>query len=184
MYDHGSGVYTVSTAAIRFFYRGSGVGQKLYDMAIQEVKKQGGRFLTSCEQMTDDANGAWKRLSKRYPVTHQPPTSDDEGELLDADASDSWGKYTLDLSKIAAKAAKKQAGVNSAQGAVMDWSGCAEVERIPGKVSGAPILKNSRVFADSIVENYEDGETAESLADMFNVPVEQVRTVLDYALSY
>lgn len=65
----------------------------------------------------------------------------------------------------------------------MDWSGCNEVEQVPGRVSGAPVLKHSRVFADSIVENYEDGETPESLADMFEVPLEQVRAVLDFAFS-
>lgn len=66
----------------------------------------------------------------------------------------------------------------------MDWSACGEVEQVSGKVSGAPILKNSRVLADSILENFEDGETPESLADMFDVPVEQVKAVLDYALSH
>ena len=65
----------------------------------------------------------------------------------------------------------------------MDLSGCREVEQVPGKVSGAPILRLSRVFADSILENYDDGETPESLAAMFDVPVEQVRAVLNYARS-
>ena len=65
----------------------------------------------------------------------------------------------------------------------MDWSGCSEVEQVPGKVSGAPILKHSRVLVESIVENYDNGETPESLADKFEVPLEQVKAVLDYALS-
>ncbi len=36
----------------------------------------------------------------------------------------------------------------------MDCSDCPLVEVVPGKVSGVPILKHSRVQADSIVENY------------------------------
>jgi uncharacterized protein (DUF433 family) len=65
---------------------------------------------------------------------------------------------------------------------VVDWTDCSEVERIPGKVSGAPILKDSRVFADSFIDNYAWGESAKSIADMFRVPIEQVHAVLDYAL--
>jgi uncharacterized protein (DUF433 family) len=45
----------------------------------------------------------------------------------------------------------------------MDWSGCEIVEVIPGKVSGAPILKGTRVQADSIVENYESGSPVEEI---------------------
>jgi uncharacterized protein (DUF433 family) len=65
---------------------------------------------------------------------------------------------------------------------LVDWTGCAEVERIPGKVSGAPILKDSRVFADSIIDNYACAESAESIAAMFRVLLEQVQAVLNYAL--
>ena len=39
----------------------------------------------------------------------------------------------------------------------MDWSGCHFVEINPRKVSGAPILKGTRVQADAIVENFESG---------------------------
>jgi len=38
-----------------------------------------------------------------------------------------------------------------------DWSGCDEVEQIPGMVSGRPILKGTRVIADSIYPNFEVG---------------------------
>lgn len=38
----------------------------------------------------------------------------------------------------------------------MDWSGCTEVEEIPGKVSGVPILRLSRVPAEAILGNYND----------------------------
>lgn len=39
----------------------------------------------------------------------------------------------------------------------MDWSDCPLVEVVPGKVSGVPILKGTRLPADTILENYEDG---------------------------
>jgi uncharacterized protein (DUF433 family) len=37
----------------------------------------------------------------------------------------------------------------------VDWSDCALVEVIPGKVSGAPLLKNTRLPVDAIVGNYD-----------------------------
>ncbi len=47
----------------------------------------------------------------------------------------------------------------------MDWTGCELVERVPGKVSGVPILKHSRVQADTVWESYELGETVEETVD-------------------
>jgi hypothetical protein len=36
--------------------------------------------------------------------------------------------------------------------ATLDWSDCPLVEVIPGKVSGAPLLKNTRLPVDAITE--------------------------------
>jgi uncharacterized protein (DUF433 family) len=35
------------------------------------------------------------------------------------------------------------------------WDSCPLIERVPGKVSGAPVLKGTRVPADTIVGNVE-----------------------------
>lgn len=35
----------------------------------------------------------------------------------------------------------------------IDWSECPDVERIPGKVSGQWIVKDTRILADGIIEN-------------------------------
>src|SRR5258708_1458623 len=37
----------------------------------------------------------------------------------------------------------------------LDWSDCPLVEVIPGKVSGAPLLKNTRLPVDAITGNYD-----------------------------
>jgi uncharacterized protein (DUF433 family) len=63
----------------------------------------------------------------------------------------------------------------------MDWSGCSIVEVVPGKVSGAPILKGTRVQADSIVENYESGSPVEEISENFHIPVATIREVLAFA---
>jgi uncharacterized protein (DUF433 family) len=46
----------------------------------------------------------------------------------------------------------------------MDWSGCELVEVVPGKVSGVPLVKGSRVPADQVVESLDDGETVDEIA--------------------
>jgi uncharacterized protein (DUF433 family) len=46
----------------------------------------------------------------------------------------------------------------------VDWSSYEGVEVIPGKVSGVPLLKNSRVPADLVAECLENGETVDEIA--------------------
>jgi uncharacterized protein (DUF433 family) len=63
----------------------------------------------------------------------------------------------------------------------IDWSGCSIVEVVPGKVSGVPILKGTRVQADSIVENFESGSPVQEIAYNFDLKPEDIRAVLAYA---
>ncbi|MDX6460474.1 MAG: hypothetical protein QOE55_4171, partial [Acidobacteriaceae bacterium] len=41
----------------------------------------------------------------------------------------------------------------------MDWSSCEVVEIVPGKVSGLPVIRGSRVPADQVLENHNAGES-------------------------
>jgi uncharacterized protein (DUF433 family) len=63
----------------------------------------------------------------------------------------------------------------------MDWSNCPLVEVDPLKLGGVPILKGTRMQADSIVENYESGSPVEEISDNFRIPQETIRAVLAYA---
>jgi len=64
----------------------------------------------------------------------------------------------------------------------IDWSKCADVESVPGRVSGAWVIKGTRVQADAVVENAKDGFTAEEIAtEIFELPLARVRAVLRYA---
>ena len=63
----------------------------------------------------------------------------------------------------------------------MDWTGCPLVEINPKKVSGAPILKGTRVQADSIVENYEGGSSVEEISENFAIPETTIRELLAFA---
>jgi uncharacterized protein (DUF433 family) len=64
---------------------------------------------------------------------------------------------------------------------VIDWSECDLVEVNPLKVSGVPILKHTRVQADSIVENYLSGSPVEEIAENFRVAPDVIRKVLAFA---
>ena len=65
--------------------------------------------------------------------------------------------------------------------ALLDWSQCPAVESIPGKVSGAWVLRNTRMPVATIFENLEDGMTIDEIMEQFDVTREQVTAVLDFA---
>lgn len=71
--------------------------------------------------------------------------------------------------------------LTQAQIPTIDWSGCSLVERVPGKVSSVPILKHTRVQADSIVENFESGLPIAEISENFDIPEAAIRAVLSYA---
>jgi uncharacterized protein (DUF433 family) len=63
----------------------------------------------------------------------------------------------------------------------MDWSGCDVVETVPGKVSGQPLLKGSRVPAEAVVESYGAGESVEAITYNFDLNADDIRRMLAYA---
>jgi uncharacterized protein (DUF433 family) len=64
---------------------------------------------------------------------------------------------------------------------VLDWSKCAAVESVPGKVSGAWVFRGTRLPVATIFENLEDGLSIEEIMEQFDVTREQVTAVLDFA---
>src|ERR1035437_7167885 len=50
---------------------------------------------------------------------------------------------------------------------MLDWSKCAAVERITGKVSGAWLFKDTRVTVAALFENLEDGATMDNFLEWF-----------------
>jgi uncharacterized protein (DUF433 family) len=64
---------------------------------------------------------------------------------------------------------------------LVDWSDCDLVERNPLKLSGVPIVKHTRVQADSIVENYESGSPVDEIADNFSISEDIMRELLEFA---
>jgi len=67
---------------------------------------------------------------------------------------------------------------------MMDWTQCAAVERVPGKVSGAWVFKGTRLPVQALFENLEGGATVDQFLEWFpGVTREQVLAVLKFAES-
>ena len=66
--------------------------------------------------------------------------------------------------------------------AVLDWSQCSAVERIPGKVSGAWVVRGTRMPVSAIFENLEAGANIDDILQWFDgLNREQVKAVIDFA---
>ena len=65
---------------------------------------------------------------------------------------------------------------------MLDWSQCTVVERMPDKVSGAWLFKETRVPVEALFENLEGGASVDEFLEWFpGVTREQVDAVLAHA---
>jgi uncharacterized protein (DUF433 family) len=66
----------------------------------------------------------------------------------------------------------------------MDWSGCELVEVIPGKHSGDPLIKGTRIPADAIVSNFEAGSPLKEIAENYpSASMETIKALIAFARS-
>src|SRR5207248_10963736 len=66
--------------------------------------------------------------------------------------------------------------------AALDWSQCPAVESIPGKVSGAWVLKGTRMPVSVIFENLKAGANCNEIMEWFEgLAREQVEAVIEFA---
>ena len=66
--------------------------------------------------------------------------------------------------------------------AALDWSQCPAVESIPGKVSGAWVLKGTRMPVSVIFENLKAGANIDEIMEWFEgLDREQVEAVIEFA---
>ena len=66
--------------------------------------------------------------------------------------------------------------------AVLDWSQCSAVERIPGKVSGAWVVRGTRMPVSAIFENFEAGANIDDILQWFDgLNREQIKAIIDFA---
>lgn len=66
--------------------------------------------------------------------------------------------------------------------ASIDWSQCPAVESVPGKVSGAWVLADTRMPVSAIFENLEAGANIDDIMEWFaGLGRSQVETVIEFA---
>jgi uncharacterized protein (DUF433 family) len=64
----------------------------------------------------------------------------------------------------------------------LDWSQCPAVESVPGKLSGAWVLKGTRMPVSAIFENLEAGANIDDILEWFDgLEREQVKAVIEFA---
>jgi uncharacterized protein (DUF433 family) len=66
----------------------------------------------------------------------------------------------------------------------IDWMACELIEAIPGKVSGRPVVRGTRILPDAIVGSYDLGETIEELREGFpSLSESQINRLIEFAHS-
>jgi len=62
----------------------------------------------------------------------------------------------------------------------LDWSQCTAVESIPGKVSGAWVLRGTRTPVKALFENLEAGMSIDEVIEQFPVTREQIDSIMAF----
>ena len=74
------------------------------------------------------------------------------------------------------------ARTDTATASAIDWTQCELIEQIPGKVSGRPIVRGTRILPDAIIGSFDLGETIEELREGFpSLSVEQIKRLIEFA---
>jgi uncharacterized protein (DUF433 family) len=64
----------------------------------------------------------------------------------------------------------------------LDWAQCSAVESVPGKLSGAWVLKGTRMPVSAIFENLEAGANIDDIMSWYEgLDREQIKTVIEFA---
>jgi uncharacterized protein (DUF433 family) len=64
----------------------------------------------------------------------------------------------------------------------MDWSKCEDVEIIPGKVSGALLVKGTRIPVQAVLDNADDFTPEEMAHEIYEgLPVDRARRIIAFA---
>ncbi len=77
----------------------------------------------------------------------------------------------------------KPSSVVSLDGGI-DWTGCDLVERVPGKVSGRPVVLGTRILADTIVQDAQLGSTLEEIHENYpDLSISMIQRLIAFSQS-
>jgi uncharacterized protein (DUF433 family) len=64
----------------------------------------------------------------------------------------------------------------------IDWTSCELIEQIPGKVSGRPIVRGTRILPDAIVNSYDVGESLDLIHENYpGLSIPQIQRLIEFA---
>ena len=64
----------------------------------------------------------------------------------------------------------------------IDWMACELIEQVPGKVSGRPVVRGTRILPDPIVNSYDLGDSVDEIHEGFpTLSLAQIRRLIDFA---
>jgi uncharacterized protein (DUF433 family) len=64
----------------------------------------------------------------------------------------------------------------------IDWSDCPDVERVPGRVSGQWVVKDTRISAQGVIDNAEDFTSDEIATENYEgLGIDRTRRIVEYA---
>jgi uncharacterized protein (DUF433 family) len=64
----------------------------------------------------------------------------------------------------------------------IDWMACELIEQVPGKVSGRPVVRGTRIMPDPIVNSYFLGDSVDEIHEGFpTLSTAQIKRLIDFA---
>ncbi len=67
----------------------------------------------------------------------------------------------------------------------IDWTDCDLVERVPGKVSGRPLVRGTRILADTIVQDAELGSPLAEIHENYpDLSILTIQRLIAFAQSH
>ena len=64
----------------------------------------------------------------------------------------------------------------------IDWMACELIEQVPGKVSGRPVVRGTRILPDPIVNSYDLGDSIEEIHEDFpTLSVAKIKRLIQFA---
>jgi len=86
-----------------------------------------------------------------------------------------------DADELLTKALDALSETSGSRMGALDWSQCAAVESVPGRLNGAWVFRDTRMPVSAVFENLEDGATVDEITEWYRISKEQVLAVLEFA---
>jgi uncharacterized protein (DUF433 family) len=68
------------------------------------------------------------------------------------------------------------------EAAMIDWSQCPDVERVPGRVSGQWVVKDTRILVQGVIDNAKDFTPEEIAGEIYEgLGIDRARRIIEYA---